>query len=142
MCSILTIFFYRNPDLLEAKLVDETGKQLLKFCIATGFRNIQTLVRKLKLKNSTLPHYIEIMACPTGCLNGGAQTRSTENAPSSNSRDLSVQLESIYHDLPQVKDMNNSRLLFEQLKQDSVLFEKIMFTDYHAVEKLALGIKW
>lgn len=49
-------------------MCDETGKVILKFGIATGFRNIQTIVRKLKSKAlaASLPHYIEIMACPTG----------------------------------------------------------------------------
>lgn len=59
-------YFYRNPDIFESK-INVNGK-LFKFAIATGFRNIQTLVRKLKTKTlaSNLPHFIEIMACPTG----------------------------------------------------------------------------
>ena len=54
---------FRNPDIAEASI--ETEGKPVKFCIATGFRNIQTLVRKLKAK-TTMPHYVEIMACPTG----------------------------------------------------------------------------
>lgn len=54
----------RNPDIAEAAL-DIGEEKPIKFCVATGFRNIQTLVRKLKAK-TTMPHYVEIMACPTG----------------------------------------------------------------------------
>ena len=60
----------RNPDIWESVISDRDGKPILRFCIATGFRNIQTIVRKLKTKGlaNQLPHYIEIMACPTGKL--------------------------------------------------------------------------
>jgi len=63
LCAIM--YFSRNPDIHEAVLEDDQGKPVLKFSIATGFRNIQTLVRKMNPKTS-LPHYVEIMACPTG----------------------------------------------------------------------------
>ena len=50
----------------------------IKFVFAKiyGFKNIQNLVRNLKKK--TPYHYIEIMACPAGCLNGGGQVKSKE----------------------------------------------------------------
>jgi iron only hydrogenase large subunit-like protein len=39
-----------------------------------GFRNIQTVVRQLK--RGACPYdYVEIMACPSGCLNGGGQPK-------------------------------------------------------------------
>nr|CDS32286.1 cytosolic Fe S cluster assembly factor NARFL [Hymenolepis microstoma] len=60
-------------------------KPLLVFLIANGFRNIQTVVQQLKrayakahsrktsLREEIAFDYVEIMACPNGCLNGGAQ---------------------------------------------------------------------
>ena len=39
---------------------------------AYGFRNIQTLVQKLK-RGVCEYDYVEVMACPSGCLNGGGQ---------------------------------------------------------------------
>ena len=53
----------------------------IKFVFAKiyGFKNIQNLVRNLKKKNPY--HYIEIMACPAGCLNGGGQVKSKEFKP-------------------------------------------------------------
>lgn len=41
-----------------------------------GFRNIQTLVRKMKRKSDN-EHFdfVEVMACPSGCLNGGGQIK-------------------------------------------------------------------
>ena len=45
---------------------------------AYGFRNIQNLMIKLKQNASKIRHeciYIEVMACPGGCTNGGGQIR-------------------------------------------------------------------
>ena len=50
------------------------GEQVLRFCRAYGFRNIQNVVRRLKAGISPY-HYIELMACPGGCANGGGQPR-------------------------------------------------------------------
>ena len=38
-----------------------------------GFRNIQNVVRKCKTMRGGGYHFVEIMACPSGCLNGGGQ---------------------------------------------------------------------
>mmetsp|Transcript_131564 Transcript_131564/g.262531 ORF Transcript_131564/g.262531 Transcript_131564/m.262531 type:complete len:606 (-) Transcript_131564:8-1825(-) len=68
-----------NQDMKEVQLLDSgsTQRVLLKFTAAHGFRNIQNIVRRIT-KPSTDPnrdcgHFVEIMACPGGCLNGGGQ---------------------------------------------------------------------
>ena len=42
-----------------------------------GFKNIQNLIRQLKTapSNSRQYQYIELMACPGGCFNGGGQIK-------------------------------------------------------------------
>jgi len=130
----------RNPDISDAQLEGDNGA-VLKFSIATGFRNIQTLVRKLKTK-TTMPHYIEIMACPTGCLNGGAQVR-PPTSEGNQSRDLSSTLEKNYHELKERDDdMSAAIALLDMLKTDEKLYNDIFYTDFHEVEKFNLGIKW
>ena len=59
----------KNADFQEIKLEHE-DEVVLSFAIANGFRNIQNLVQKMKRKRC---HYdfVEVMACPSGCLNGG-----------------------------------------------------------------------
>ena len=61
----------KNSDFQELSLCQD-GEVKLSFAIANGFRNIQNLVQKMKRKRC---HYdfVEVMACPSGCLNGGAQ---------------------------------------------------------------------
>ncbi|CEO97296.1 hypothetical protein PBRA_000641 [Plasmodiophora brassicae] len=63
----------RNADFQETSLVVD-GRPVLRFARAYGFRNIQNLVRKIR-SGSCPYHYVEVMACPSGCLNGGGQIR-------------------------------------------------------------------
>ena len=44
----------------------------LKFVQAYGFQHIQNIIRKLKTAKCDY-EYVELMACPSGCLNGGGQ---------------------------------------------------------------------
>ena len=89
----------RNTDVIDYALVrgDET---IIKMARYYGFRNIQNLVRRLKpTKISKMPGarvggsrkpngaavetvkdyaYVEVMACPGGCTNGGGQVKVSE----------------------------------------------------------------
>lgn len=85
----------RNADVVEYTLTSPTGVVLMKCARYYGFRNIQNLVRKLKpARQSKLPGaaarravaaksdgaageyaYVEVMACPGGCTNGGGQIK-------------------------------------------------------------------
>jgi iron only hydrogenase large subunit-like protein len=84
----------RNADVVEFTLLSETSTPIVKCARFYGFRNIQNLVRKLKpARASKLPGaarryvnrggeggaseyaYVEVMACPGGCTNGGGQIR-------------------------------------------------------------------
>jgi iron only hydrogenase large subunit-like protein len=90
----------RNADVIDYVLLSSDKKPLLKCARYYGFRNIQNLVRKLKPPKTgpRLPGaasrgairrpgsggrdalateyaYVEVMACPGGCTNGGGQIR-------------------------------------------------------------------
>ncbi|KAH9756168.1 protein NAR1 [Citrus sinensis] len=60
----------RNSDFREVALEVE-GKTLLKFALCYGFQNLQNIVRRVKMRKCDY-HFVEIMACPSGCMNGGA----------------------------------------------------------------------
>jgi iron only hydrogenase large subunit-like protein len=59
----------KNKDLKECQLV-VNGQVVLRFASAYGFRNIQNIIRNIK-RGKCEYEYIEVMACPGGCLNGG-----------------------------------------------------------------------
>ena len=46
----------------------------MKFAQAYGFRNIQNVMRKIKQGKCDYD-YVELMACPSGCTNGGGQVK-------------------------------------------------------------------
>jgi len=96
----------RNNDVSEYAVVDSQGSEIFTAARYYGFRNIQNLVRKLKpARVSRLPGavprgsggtrrpnggnasgvgqnygYVEVMACPGGCTNGGGQIKTTDVA--------------------------------------------------------------
>jgi iron only hydrogenase large subunit-like protein len=86
----------RNADVVEYSVTSASGDTIFKAARYYGFRNIQNLVRKLKpAKVSRMPGsrplggarkpgaksggpdhaYVEVMACPGGCTNGGGQIK-------------------------------------------------------------------
>lgn len=97
--STISIQRGRNADVSEYMVIDSSGKSLFKAARYYGFRNIQNLVRRLKpAKPSRMPgaarkpaggarkpgcgpageseySYVEVMACPGGCTNGGGQIK-------------------------------------------------------------------
>ena len=67
----------KNKDFIEVSVspsVNGNNDPKITFAIINGFRNIQTLVQKIK-RNKCEYDFVEVMACPSGCLNGGAQLR-------------------------------------------------------------------
>lgn len=95
--SILRTTRGRNADVVEYALLNcttspDSAPPIFKAARYYGFRNIQNLVRKLKpARQSRLPGsrerkgvgggngvdyaYVEVMACPGGCTNGGGQVK-------------------------------------------------------------------
>ncbi|XP_069167151.1 cytosolic Fe-S cluster assembly factor narfl [Procambarus clarkii] len=133
----------RNADFREVTL-EVNGETVLRFALAYGFRNIQNLVQKLKRGKSQY-HYIEVMACPSGCLNGGAQIRPDSGT---SSKDLVSKLQEAYELLPTINPSEDHRvpsIYSEWLGgEDSQKAQKCLRANYNAVEKAThvLGIKW
>ncbi|XP_070423243.1 cytosolic iron-sulfur assembly component 3 [Equus przewalskii] len=132
----------RNKDFQEVTLERE-GQVLLHFAMAYGFRNIQNLVQKLK-RGRCPYHYVEVMACPAGCLNGGGQLK----APDTADKELLQHVERLYsmvrtevpEDVPGVQELYKRWLQGEGSEQAG----RLLHTSYHAVEKASSGlsIRW
>ncbi|KAI0564474.1 Iron hydrogenase large subunit [Gracilaria domingensis] len=67
--NIITEKASRSGDLRTAT-VSNKGGESLTFATAYGFRCLQTILRKIR-QGQCKYHYIELMACPGGCTNGG-----------------------------------------------------------------------
>ncbi|CAG5897738.1 cytosolic Fe-S cluster assembly factor narfl [Menidia menidia] len=139
----LTYKTLRNKDFQEVRL-EKDGEVLLCFASTYGFRNIQNLVQKLKRGKSPY-HFVEVMACPSGCLNGGGQVK-----PSSGQiqKEVLQTVEQLYREerplLPeddaQVADLYKSWL--HSVGEERA--KELLHTQYHAVEKMTNGLtmKW
>ena len=88
------VALYQLPDgsfSLESNSSDNQQRRpVLKFATAYGFKNVQLVLLKLGKRgedsgDTSAEHtpdyfdFIEVMACPSGCLNGGGQIRDDEN---------------------------------------------------------------
>ncbi|CAF1193631.1 unnamed protein product [Rotaria sordida] len=117
----------KNQDFRETILTTD-GQVRLRFAYAYGFRNIQNIVQKLK-RNKCDYDFVEIMACPSGCVNGGGQIRSTD-----------VNLDDvrhIYETLPHLNQPLNLRI--DEGNHIS------LFTEYRPIEKNisnTFNLKW
>ena len=134
----------RNRDFLELNLNSKkTGQRLFSCAIINGFRNIQTMIQKIKQKTFKYD-YVEVMACPSGCLNGGGMLRG-----SSIDDKLFDKVESIYKSLnisqfsldpnhPSVKKM------YTQWFKDSSQVQACLHTTFKAVPKTKnlLNVNW
>ncbi|XP_060748332.1 cytosolic Fe-S cluster assembly factor narfl isoform X1 [Tachysurus vachellii] len=139
----LTYKTLKNKDFQEV-ILEKDGEVLLRFAATYGFRNIQNLVQKLKRGKSPY-HFVEVMACPSGCLNGGGQLKPV--ADQSN-KDLLQQVEAAYRaERPSVpeKDERIAELYHTWLQgMGEEKARELLHTQYHAVEKSTSGlaIKW
>lgn len=133
-------FNKKNPDLQEVEL-EVRGKIVLRVAKAYGFRNIQNLVRKLKLSSGKKYDYVEVMACPSGCLNGGGQLKWDKYSVKGD-RELKERVEGVFNviDSLEVCGVGDGEV--------GRLYEYVcgmLLTELHAVggdETVGLGIKW
>ena len=68
----LSIKKKQKKNLIEYTIQNKTEKTETNLVFISGFKNIQNLIRKIKMRKC-IYDYVEIMACPSGCLNGGGQ---------------------------------------------------------------------
>ena len=77
LSSGLSTLHFSKLTVVHLITLEHDGEVQLAFAVANGFRNIQNLVQKMKRKRCQYD-FVEVMACPSGCLNGGAQCRPEE----------------------------------------------------------------
>jgi len=141
----------RNADIHTVDLV-VGDKTVLKFAAAYGFRNIQQIVRQIK--RGKCPYdFVEIMACPGGCLNGGGQIRAEQPGVKQSNALLGKkrleELEVVFRQRRVRYPQDNSvvhHLYREWINGDpySDVARSILHTHLHAVPKLENGLlqKW
>lgn len=86
----------RNRDFQEVSL-ERDGETLLQFAAVYGFRNIQTLVHRMR--KGRIPYQlVEVLSCPGGCVSGRGQAEI--EAGGRVDKALVQQMEEAYSSLP------------------------------------------
>ncbi|CAI0374341.1 unnamed protein product [Linum tenue] len=125
----------RNTDFREVSL-EVDGKTVLKFALCYGFQNLQNIVRKVKMGKCDY-HFVEVMACPAGCLNGGGQIKPNQGQ---SPKALLQSIEAVYMDNVVNADPYNNPLVRglydEWLGQPGSEKAKLyIHTEYHPIVK-------
>lgn len=119
----------RNRDFQEVVL-ERDGETLLQFAAVYGFRNIQTLVHRMR-KGRVPYQLVEVLSCPGGCVSGRGQAEGEGGKPN---RALIQQMEEAYSSLPvRLPEANSEvqRLYQDWLEgQDSPHAQQILHTKY------------
>lgn len=109
------------------------GNRILKIAVANGLGNVKRLLEELK-KNPKAFDYMEMMACPGGCIGGGGQPipttpkQRTERAKALYQIDKSKKIR-MAHKNPQVKKVMG------WLDKNKKLKHQILHTHYKKIKK-------
>ena len=144
----------KGQDYKEYTVQDLIQGTVFKFILCYGFKNIQNLLRRIKQSASATQAeqckrvytFVEIMACPSGCLNGGGQLLSapwhSDGIPIS-ARELLKRTQDVYQDTLKIQSPEQNYIIMQdQLEKwfgedfwKSDLFHKCVNTEYHSIEK-------
>ena len=154
----ITIVPGRNHDFTSVNFTLPGHQEpVLKFAYAYGFRNIQNLVRKVKTKGSIKKepafHFVEIMACPSGCINGGGQLKPNNESTNITSQEWISKSDNIYRQdaglgspdqVLEISKENLYNFLDTWIGNDILLSKEMFHTEYHVVEGFTDGltVKW
>nr|XP_023862707.1 nuclear prelamin A recognition factor [Salvelinus alpinus] len=120
----------RNRDFQEVCL-ERDGKVLLQFASVYGFRNIQTLVHRMR--TGSIPYQlVEVLSCPGGCVSGRGQAEGETGGRVDKA--LVQQMEEAYSSLTvRLPDTNPDLLILYQdwlEGQDSTHANTLLHTQY------------
>ncbi|KAJ8600509.1 hypothetical protein CTAYLR_010070 [Chrysophaeum taylorii] len=125
----------RNDDFHEVDLALPDGLTL-KFARAYGFRNVQRVASALK-RGSSPYHFVELMACPSGCLNGGGQLFSDDETSRDQARRRIALVDAAFHAGDKTRDPRAGPLAGRRHALADVLH-----TRYHNIPPLETNPKW
>jgi len=156
------VTLYENSDGLYSCFDDENGdsgrssRPVLRFATAYGFKNVQLMLQRLSKTEATKCYdYVEIMACPSGCSNGGGQIGAHGHRETP--RETKERVRKTVSTVPTVRPANNhdcgcyaSRIsgcnsseIFHETFLDRECFDdtsrQLFHTHFHVVPKLELS---
>jgi iron only hydrogenase large subunit-like protein len=134
------VCLYRHVDNTYSfeKKDHANDEAVLCFSTAYGFKNIQLMMQRVSNGDMKMHgyHYVEVMACPAGCANGGGQTHAASGNRREKPSDMRERVEKtrqFMHDvLPRSKIGVAKDLSMSEPKS-------LLHTRFHVVPKLELS---
>lgn len=141
----LQIETQRNSDYQDFILSErESGRILLRFAKVYGFRNVQNLVRKMKNRKVNYD-YVEVMACPGACLNGGGQLRPEPDSGVTPKQNLD-KMQEIYSKQSKIEPLIDQRTEIVYREWLGGFGSPLLRTNFKAVEKTLptsnISVQW
>uniref|UniRef100_A0A1I7ZG26 Fe_hyd_lg_C domain-containing protein n=1 Tax=Steinernema glaseri TaxID=37863 RepID=A0A1I7ZG26_9BILA len=128
----------KNMEIVEVSNGD--GAVVFSMAKVYGFRNIQNMVQKLK-RNKFPISYVEVMACPSGCSNGGGQVRAdTTEERQELLAAVNEKYKSIGGDIG-----DEASAMLTEWRQLNGEHEKLLKTEFRVVDRNVLGqaaLRW
>jgi iron only hydrogenase large subunit-like protein len=138
----------KSGDLRAITVRSLDGEKSLTFATAYGFRSLQSVLRKVRHGLCEFD-YIELMACPGGCNNGGGQVTGSAQEDKHSKMDRLSNVEAIYHSALNSPDPTAvpmvSRLYEEIIKAPpgSAEARRLLHTTYERREQTSMSsLNW
>jgi len=130
--------FRHSDDTYSCKQKSDDDEAVLKFATAYGFKNIQIMMSKVSTNEMKMNgyHYIESMACPSGCLNGGGQTHASDDTKRERPSETRSRVEQTRSFM---QDITPWTLVGELATDACSTARKHLHTRFHVVPKLELS---
>eukprot|EP00752_Nemacystus_decipiens_P011686 g10371.t1 len=134
----------RTVALSSTRRFNVNGQVVLRFAYAYGFRNIQSILAKAR-RGKCPYHFVEVMACPSGCVNGGGQIKPKKKEGPRDTRQRVEKVSQVLrdgrvprgpHDNPLVKAVYTDLVGGAPGKSRA---RELLHTSYHNVPKLELS---
>jgi iron only hydrogenase large subunit-like protein len=111
---------------------------VLKFATAYGFKNIQIMMSKVSTNEMKMNgyDYVESMACPSGCLNGGGQTHASDDTKRERPSEMRSRVEQTRSFMQDVTPWTEVGELTTDVCSTA---SKHLHTRFHVVPKLELS---
>ena len=116
----------------------------MKFAKVYGFRNVQNLVRKMKNRKASYD-YVEVMAGPGACLNGGGQLRPDLDSGVTPKQNLD-KMQEIYSRQVKIEPLIDARTEIVYREWLGGFGSPLLRTSFRAVEKTLptsnISVQW
>lgn len=126
----------RNNEFWETELLVD-GKVVLSMARAYGFRNIQNITRQVK-RNTCKYDFVELLACPGGCTNGGGQIKAL---PTENNKELLSKVNEIFNSpvIPVQDPLTNPFVsdYYTKILPEPEIQQKQLHTTYKALQPVS-----